>query len=177
MIIVSPTQDIMAKQTRSSPEKPVTTTGSKFEILPLLKTEPIYMEDDIKPAIYSPCLVSNIITASGAEDNIILFTCDGCGKSGRGRLDSGYRLVKTAMLAEVGAQTGVPEIQERESSTTLGSKVGCLDDEMAVDSVKFESLGPFYYDSVPGVSAVPPMGDVSLDIGELGKEHSSDCFV
>ena len=147
------------------------TTGSKFEIPPLLKTEPIYMEDDIKPAIYSPCPVSNIITASGAEDNLILFTCDGCGKSGSGRMDSGYRLVKTAMLVEVGTQTGVHEIRG-ESSTTLGSEVECSDDEMAVDSVKIESLDPFDYDSVAAISTDPPMGDVSFDKGELGKGNT-----
>ena len=124
-----------------------------------------------QPAIYSPCRVSNIVTASGAEDNIILFNCDGCGKSCSGRLDSGYRLVKTAMLVEVGTQTGVHEIRG-ESSTTLRSEVGCLDDEMAVESLKIESLDPFYYDSVATIPTDPPMGDVSFDKGELGKGNT-----
>eukprot|EP00116_Pleurobrachia_bachei_P001242 sb/3461504/ len=116
-------------------------------------------------------------TSSGADDNLILFTCDGCGISGSGRLDPGYRLVKTAMMVEVGTQTGVPEIRGG-SPTTLGSEVGCLEDEIAVDSVKIESLDPFYYDSVADISAAPPMGDVSFEkdsdiFGLDGEEHCS----
>ena len=35
------------------------TAGRKIEIPPLLKTEPIYVESDIKPVMFTPCPISD----------------------------------------------------------------------------------------------------------------------
>ena len=47
------------------------TTGRTFEIPPLLKTEPIYMEDDIKPVMFIPCSISdassNVVSSDYGE--------------------------------------------------------------------------------------------------------------
>eukprot|EP00116_Pleurobrachia_bachei_P003163 sb/3463425/ len=134
---------------------PVTTADRKFEIPPLLKTEPIYVE--------TPCPVVKIQTIPpGLEENDILFKCDGCGKPGSYLLKSGYKLVKTAILVEVGTQTGSNEI--------------------TVDPVKMEITDPFYYDSVPTTSAALPIFDAnncdsdsaeSMEYGEKEKEVNS----
>ena len=116
-------------KTGNSKSPGTTATGRKFEIPRLLKTEPIYVEHANTPAIYDGP-VSKVQTIPGVEENDILFKCDGCGKPGSYLLQSGYRLVKTAMLVEVGTQTG--------------------SDEMA-------TTDPFYYDSVPTTSAAVPL--------------------
>ena len=134
----------MAKRKAVQPKtgnsnSPVTTTDRNFEIPHLLKTEPIYVEHDITPAIYDGPVLK-VQTIPGIEENDILFKCDGCGKPGSYLLQSGYRLVKTAMLVEVGTQTG--------------------SDEIVMEPVKMEVTDPFYYDSVPTSSdAVPLFGE------------------
>ena len=78
-------------------------SAKRFIIPALLKTEPI--EVDIKPEIFTPYTDSkSSITIS--SDNILTFTCDGCGQAGIHHLGLEYRLVKTAMFVEVGTQTG-----------------------------------------------------------------------
>eukprot|EP00116_Pleurobrachia_bachei_P011569 sb/3471831/ len=143
------------------------TAGREFEIPPLLKTEPIYIEDDIKPTIYSPCPIPKFLTISVVEGrNNILFNCDGCGKSGSGLLDSGYRIIKTAMLVEVGIQTGSRDTEiEVETPKIIELENRCLDHEMEMDPVKMESVDPFYYDSVPDI--VPPADTDSFDNGKF----------
>ena len=103
----------------------LSTAGKQCKIPPLLKTEPIYVE--------TPCPVVKIQTIPGVEERNILYKCDGCGKPGSYLLDSVYRIVKTAILVEVGTQTGC--------------------DEITVDPVKMEITDPFYYDSVATTSA------------------------
>ena len=106
----------MAKRKRASK------TGrsvKKFVIPALLKTEPIevpsypptllkteQIEVDIKPEIFTPYTDSKSSNLTISSDNILTFTCDGCGQAGVRHLGSEYRLVKTAMLVEVGTQTG-----------------------------------------------------------------------
>ena len=104
---------------------------------------------------------STIPKITGVDGNTVFITCDGCGKPDSYLLASGYKIVKTAVLVEVGTQTG-PDFPEsrQESSTTLGSKVGCLDNEMAVDHVKLETLDTFYYDSA---SVPTPVGGPSYN--------------
>ena len=131
----------MAKRKAGQPKtgnskSPVTATDRNFEIPHLLKTEPIYVEYDITPAIYDEPVLK-VQTLPGIEENDIMFKCDGCGKPGSYLLQSGYRLVKTAMLVEVGTQTG--------------------SDEITIDPVKMEVTDPFYYDSVPSTSAAVPL--------------------
>ena len=118
----------MAKRRRPvSPE--VTTTNH-------LNTEPMNVKPEMKPAIYDTSFsVFNARTIQGENDT--LFKCDGCGKSGNYLLDLGYRLVKTAMLVEVGTQTGL--------------------DEIAIDPVKVEITDPFYYDTPILTSATLPI--------------------
>eukprot|EP00116_Pleurobrachia_bachei_P014147 sb/3474409/ len=123
-----------------SSKSPITTADKKFEIPPLLKTEPIYVEPAIDD---TSCSVTKIQTIPGVDENNILFKCDGCGKPGSYLLKSGYKLVKTALLLEFGTQTGY--------------------DEITVDPVKMEITDPFYYDSVPTTSAALPI------FGELGR--------
>ena len=92
----------------SSSKSPVETAVRKFEIPPLLKTEPIYVE----PAIYDePCPLFKMQTIPGVDERNILLKCDGCGISGSCLLGSGYKIVKTVVLAEVGTQTGFDEIK------------------------------------------------------------------
>ena len=62
----------MADQKRGEPGNSVSlTAGRKFEIPPLLKTEPIYVENDIKPVLFTPCLMSdapsNVISSDLGE--------------------------------------------------------------------------------------------------------------
>ena len=116
-----------------SSKSPVTTADRKFEIPPLLKTEPIYVEPELAIDDTSWPVIK-IQTIPGVEERDILFKCDGCGKPGSYLLESGYKLVKTAILVEVGTQTGC--------------------DEITVDPVKMEITDPFFYDSVPTTSAV-----------------------
>ena len=88
----------------------------------------------MEPAIYdalSP--VFKMQTIPGVEERNLSFKCDGCGISGSCLLESGYKLVKTAVLVEVGTQTGC--------------------DEITVDPVKMKITAPLYYDSVPSTSA------------------------
>ena len=40
------------------------TAGRDFEIPPLLKTEPIYVEDDIKPVMFTLCPISDTQTSN-----------------------------------------------------------------------------------------------------------------
>ena len=94
------------------------------------------MEHANTPAIYDEP-VSKVQKLPRVKENDILFKCDGCGKPGSYLLQSGYRLVKTAMMMEVGTQTG--------------------SDEITIDPVKMEVTDPFYYDSVPTTSAAVPL--------------------
>ena len=91
----------MAKRKRASQSG---MSVKKFVIPPLLKTEQI--EVDIKPEIFTPYTDSKSSNISISSDNILTFTCDGCGESGIHHLGLEYRLVKTAMFVEVGTQTG-----------------------------------------------------------------------
>eukprot|EP00116_Pleurobrachia_bachei_P001897 sb/3462159/ len=108
----------LARSTGSS-AKNISKSARKFHIPTLLKTEQIEVE--VKPEIDTPCTDSKSSTTS----NNILFTCSGCGRSGSHNLGSGYRLVKTAMLVEVGTQTGdessVPEPQLNDSIPATSS--------------------------------------------------------
>ena len=131
----------MAKRKAGRPKtgnskNPFTATDRNFEIPHLLKTEPNYVERDITPAIYDGPVLK-VQTLPRIEENDILFKCDGCGKPGSYILQSGYRLVKTAMLVEVGTQTG--------------------SDEITINPVKMETTDSFYYDSVPSTSAAVPL--------------------
>eukprot|EP00116_Pleurobrachia_bachei_P013694 sb/3473956/ len=76
-----------------------------FEIPALLKTEQIEVEDIRKPEITTPCTDSKTSNIKISADNILTFTCGGCGASGIHHLGLEYRLAKTAMLVEVGTQT------------------------------------------------------------------------
>ena len=135
----------MAKRKRAS------RTGKsvkKFVIPAFLKTEPI--EVDIKPEIFTPYTDSKSSNITISSDNILTFTCDGCGESGIHHLGLEYRLVKTAMLVEVGTQTG-DDSHSSEIPVEV-SNVRSLDD-------------PNNAVSVPTSSAAN------------GKFHKSDCRV
>ena len=126
----------MAKRKRGSSKessaKNISKSARKFVIPPLLKTEQIEVEVNVKPENDTPCTDSK----SSITANNILFKCSGCGKSVNHHLGLGYRLVKTALLAEVGTQTGDessdPEIQ-LEDSGMLGN-IGFLEREIVVYS-------------------------------------------
>ena len=80
------------RSTTGTSKRPVTTANGNFEIPPLLKTEPIYVE----PAIYdTPCPVFKMQIIPGVGSCL---------------LGSGYKLVKTTVSVEVGTQTGCDEI-------------------------------------------------------------------
>ena len=56
----------MAKRNLSS--KNATKTGREFEIPPLLKTEPIYVESDSKPVMFTPYPISDAPTNVDISD-------------------------------------------------------------------------------------------------------------
>ena len=153
----------MAKRKRAS------RTGmsvKEFVIPALLKTEPIEVpsyppalpepeeiEVDIKPEIFTPCKDSKSSNITISSDNILTFKCDGCGQSGVHHFGSEYRLVKTAMLVQVGTQTG-------DDSNSP---------EIPVEASKVPSLdGPNNPVSVPTSSAASP-SVVSSDNGKCNK--------
>eukprot|EP00116_Pleurobrachia_bachei_P003630 sb/3463892/ len=84
----------------------VTKSAEQFEIPVFLKTEQIEVESNIKPEIIAPCIDSKSSNITISSDNILTFTCGGCGASGIHHLGLEYRLVRTATLVEVGTQTG-----------------------------------------------------------------------
>ena len=101
----------MAKRKRGSSNlgssgKNAAKSDGKFVIPALLKTEQIEVESNIKPEIFTPCTDSKSLKTTGLVDKTIFYTCGGCGESGIHHLGSEYRLVNTAMLVEVGTQTG-----------------------------------------------------------------------
>ena len=62
----------MADQKPGEPGNSVSLkAGRKFEIPPLLKTEPIYVESDIKPIMFTPCPISdapsNVVSSDYGE--------------------------------------------------------------------------------------------------------------
>ena len=84
-----------------------------------------------------------------------MITCHDCGKPGSYFLNSGYKIVKAAVMVEVGTQTGsnFPDFQEESRS---------LDhDQMVLDPVKLETIDPFYYESAPG-------GEMEISTSEEG---------
>eukprot|EP00116_Pleurobrachia_bachei_P005270 sb/3465532/ len=109
-----------------SSAKNISKSARKFHIPALLKTEQIEV---VKPEIDTPCTDSK----GSITSNNILFTCSDCGRSGTHHFGLEYRLVKTALLVEVGTQTGDessgPEIQ-LEDSENLGDN-GLLDRDCA----------------------------------------------
>eukprot|EP00116_Pleurobrachia_bachei_P001531 sb/3461793/ len=84
----------------------VTKSAKKFDIPTLLKTEQIEVKDIRKPEITTPCTDSKTSNIKISADNILTFTCGGCGAYGIHQLGLEYRLVKTAMVVESGTQTG-----------------------------------------------------------------------
>ena len=135
----------------------------KFEILPILKTEPIYVE--------TPSPVFKIRTIPGIEENDILFKCDECGKPGSYLLESGYKLVKTAALVEVVTQTGSDEItvdpvkiEEEVDSSENNMTLGRTDDTLS-DSSEEEEKQNFNSTELPvSQSQIIPRQSI---VGEL----------
>ena len=137
----------MAKRKRASK------TGrsvKKFVIPDLLKTEPIevpsypptllkteQIEVDIKPEIFAPFTDSKSSKITISSDNILTFTCDGCGESGIHHLGLEYRLVKKAMLVETSTQTG--DDSNSSGIADEASNVRSLDDSNHLVSVPTSS--------------------------------------
>ena len=119
-----------------SSAKNISKSSRKFHIPPLLKTKQIEVE--VKPEIDTPCTDSK----SSITSNNILITCSGCGRPGTHHFGLGYRLVKTALLVEVGTQTG---------------------DENSVSETQLE-------DSIPSTSSTTPI-IVSSDNGKILSSH------
>eukprot|EP00116_Pleurobrachia_bachei_P006957 sb/3467219/ len=128
------------------------TKSGKFDIPTLLKTEQIEVENNIKPEILTPCTDSKSSNITISSDNILTFTCGGCGASGIHHLGLEYRLVKTARLVVVGTQTGPNETLEAlglnhvsvPTSSTASPSVIPSDNEDVwdfPDSDKGDSLG------------------------------------
>eukprot|EP00116_Pleurobrachia_bachei_P015020 sb/3475282/ len=102
-----------------SSTKNIPKSARKFHIPALLKTEQIEVE--VKPEIDTPCTDSK----NSLTSNNILFTCLGCGESGYHNFGLGYRLVKTALLVEVGTQTGdEAETQLEDGDAIVDPEVG-----------------------------------------------------
>eukprot|EP00116_Pleurobrachia_bachei_P019491 sb/3479753/ len=108
----------------------VTKSAKKFDIPALLKTEQIEVESNIKPEILTPCTDSKSSNITISTDNILTFTCGGCGESGIHRLGLEYRLVRTATLVEVGTQAGDESSSSEIPVEASGSNVQSLDHSM-----------------------------------------------
>eukprot|EP00116_Pleurobrachia_bachei_P004122 sb/3464384/ len=118
----------------------VTKSVGKFDIPTLLKTEQIEVESNIKPEILTTCIDSKSLEIAISADNILTFTCGGCGAYGIHHLGLEYRLVKTAMVVESGTQTGDESSSSKvpvESANDLG-----LVDENNPISVPASSASP-----------------------------------
>ena len=77
------------------------------------------------PSFFTPCTDPEIPEGVGVAQDSISFKCKGCGKSDNHPIESGYRLVKTALLVEVGTQTGdEAETQLEDSDALVDPEVG-----------------------------------------------------
>ena len=118
--------------------KHVAKSDGQFVIPTLLKTEQIEVEGNIKPYTESKTAKITIST-----DNILTFTCGGCGLSGIHNLGSEYRLVKTAMLVEVSTQTGDESTVTESPIEESGPNIPSLDQSSA-EVVSFRLLSILY---------------------------------
>ena len=113
------------------------------------------------PSLSTPFTDTEIPKIADVAEDIISFKCKGCGKSGNHplSLESGYRLVKTAMLVEVGTQTGdgsmLPEIEIEDT--------GLVESLRLMDPNNVEKKAIVNNDSLPATSASSPISVSSGD--------------